>query len=126
MPSFPAESAATEPAVPSPKAPGSPLRWVAAAALTVIAAAAVFLCSARRTPASDLEAVWEPSCRDGSRIQVSIGQPTRLYRFTGPRMEELNRLFGGGESDGVKGATPPIAHDEIVSVAAGCVVTRAH
>src|SRR6185295_10575712 len=31
-----AESAATEPAVPSPKAPGSPLRWVAAAALTVI------------------------------------------------------------------------------------------
>jgi hypothetical protein len=102
MPAFPAESAATEPAVPWPKAHGSPLRWIAAAALTVIAAAAVFLWSARRTPASDLEAFWEPLFRDGSPIQVSIGQPTRLYRFTGPRMEELNRLFGGGESDGVK------------------------
>src|SRR6476619_314768 len=116
MPAFPAESAATEPAVPWPKAHGSPLRWIAAAALTVIAAAALFLWGTRRTPASDLEAFWEPLFRDGSPIQVSIGQPTRLYRFTGPRMEELNRLFGGGESDGVKGTRPPIAPDEVVWV----------
>jgi len=32
-------------------------------------------------------------------------------------MEELNRLFGGGESDGVKGTKPAIAPDEVVWVA---------
>jgi hypothetical protein len=117
IPSFPAESAALEPAAPRPKAHGSPLRWIAVAALAVIAAAAAFLWGARRTPTSDLEAFWEPLFRDGSAIQVSIGQPTRLYRFTGPRMEELNRLFGGGESDRVKGTKPPIAPDEVVWVA---------
>ncbi len=115
MPAFPAESAATEPAVPWPTAHRSPLRWIAAAALTVIAAAAVFLWGARRTPTSDLEAFWEPLFRDGSPIQVSIGQPTRLYRFTGPRMEELNRLFG--PRDGVNGTKPPIAPDELAWVA---------
>jgi hypothetical protein len=123
MPAFPAEPtatepAATEPAVPRPKAHGSPVRWVAVAvALAVTAAAAVFLWGARRTPASDLEAFWEPLFRDGRPVQVSIGQPTRLYRFIGPRMEELNRLFGGGEAGGVKGTRPPVAPDELTWVA---------
>src|SRR5687768_2122937 len=104
MPSFPAESGAVEPAVPRPKAHASPLRWIAAAALVAVTAAApAFLWATRRTPTADLEAFWEPLFQDGSAIQVSIGQPTRLYRFTGPRIEELNRLFGGGESDGAKG-----------------------
>src|SRR6476619_8246014 len=40
MPAFPAEPAATEPAAPLPKAHGSPLRWIAVAALAVMAAAA--------------------------------------------------------------------------------------
>jgi len=70
--------------------------WVAAcAALAVIAAAAWFLWAGRRTPLSELEAFWEPLFRDHKTIQVCIGQPTRLYRFTGPRSEELNRLLGG-------------------------------
>src|SRR3954470_17435481 len=56
MPAFSAESDAVEPAMPRPKTPGYPLWWIAAAALAVIAAAAVFLWGARRTPASDLEA----------------------------------------------------------------------
>src|SRR3954468_20121728 len=106
MPAFPAESAAIEPALPRPKAHRYPLRWIAVAALAVIAAAAAFLWGARRTPASDLEAFWEPLFRGGDAVQVSIGQPTRLYRFTGPRMEELNRLFGGGKSDSVTGTKP--------------------
>jgi hypothetical protein len=123
MPSFPAESGAPgapgapEPAVPLPKTPGSPRRWIAVAAHAVIVAVPAFMWGTRRTPTTDLEAFWEPLFRDGSAIQVSIGQPTRLYRFTGSRMEELNRLFGGGESDGVKGTRPPIAPDEVVWVA---------
>lgn len=118
VPSFAAESAAAELAVPLPKAHGSPLRWIAAvAALVVIAAAAAVLWGTRRTPASDLEAFWEPLFRDGSAIQVSIGQPTRLYRFTGPRMKELNSLFGGAKSDGARGTRPPIGPDEVVWVA---------
>src|SRR5512141_1697868 len=47
IPSFPAESAAIEPAMPRPEARGYPLRWIAAAALPVIAAAAVFLWGVR-------------------------------------------------------------------------------
>lgn len=117
IPSFPAEPGAVEPAAPQPKpkAHGAPLRWFAVAGLVVLAAASAFLWSTRHTPASDLEAFWEPLFRDGRAIQVSIGQPTRLYRFTGPRIGELNRLFGGG--DGVKGTKPPIAPDEVVWVA---------
>ncbi len=117
IPSFPAESAVLEPAAPAPKARGFPRWWIAVVTLAVIAAAAAFLWNTRRTPASDLEAFWEPLLRDGNPIQVSIGQPTRLYRFTGPRMEELNRLFGGGKSDGAKGTKPSVAPDDLVWVA---------
>ena len=118
MPSFPAESGAVEATVSAPKTRVFPRRRIAVAALiAVIAAAPAFLWATRRTPASDLEAFWEPLFRDGSAIQVSIGQPTRLYRFTGPRMEELNRLFGGGESGGARATRPPIAPEEVVWVA---------
>src|SRR5205085_5270576 len=81
------------------------------------AAPVELLWGARRTATSELQTSWAPLFRDGSAIQVSIGQPTLLYRFTGPRMEELNRLFGGVESDAVKGTKPPIAPDELVWVA---------
>ena len=117
MPAFAAELAATEPAMPPPTRYRYPRRWIAAAVLPVIATAAVFLWGARRTPGSDLDAFWEPLFRDGTPIQVSIGQPKRLYRFTGPRIEELNRLYGGGESDGLKQPKPPIAPEELVWVA---------
>lgn len=118
VPSFQAETAAVEPTAPQPKTHGSPRRWIAAvAALAVVAAAAAFLWATRRTPASDLEAFWEPLFRDGSAVQVSIGQPTRLYRFTGPRMAELNKVFGGGKSGDATGSRPPIGPDEVVWVA---------
>ena len=73
--------------------------WVAACiALAVVAALAWFLWAGRRTPSSELEAFWEPLFRDHKTIQVCIGQPTRLYRFTGPRTEELNRLLGSSST----------------------------
>ena len=63
---------------------------IAAAALMLLIAAAVFLWGSRRTPAAELDGFWEPLFRDRNTIQICIGQPTRLYRFTGPRIEELN------------------------------------
>src|SRR5262249_40659979 len=59
-----------------------------------LVAASVWLWSMRRTPASELEAFWEPMFRERLKIQICIGQPTRLYRFTGARTEELNRMLG--------------------------------
>ena len=74
-------------------------KWVAAClSLAAIAALAWFLWSGRRTPSSELEAFWEPLFRDHKTIQVCIGQPTRLYRFTGPRSEELNRVLGSSST----------------------------
>lgn len=117
MPSFPLESGDVQPAAPPPTSNRSPRRWIAVAALAVMVTAPAVLWGTRRTPTAELEAFWEPLFRDASAIQVSIGQPTRLYRFTGPRIEELNRLFGGGESDGSRGSRPPIAPEEVVWVA---------
>jgi hypothetical protein len=91
LPSFTVETPAEPPAVRSRK-----FRWVALAALAVVfVAAAALLWSATRTPKSELKAFWEPLFRDGKPIQICVGQPTRVYRFTGPRSEELNRLLGG-------------------------------
>jgi len=47
---------------------------------------------------------------DGKRILVCIGQTTSLYRFTGPRIEELNRLLGarsGSDRDTAKLSISP-------------------
>ena len=72
-----------------------PKRWMLAlVAVSVIAAIGVSLWWGRPSAASELEAFWEPLFRDHKTIQVCIGQPTRLYRFTGPRSEELNHLLG--------------------------------
>jgi hypothetical protein len=105
MPTFTAEAAPVpSPVVELPKPAKAsrafaPKKWIIAlASLSVVVAVAAFLWSGRRTPSSELEAFWEPLFRDHKAIQVCIGQPTRLYRFTGPRTEELNRLLGGGSS----------------------------
>jgi hypothetical protein len=74
-------------------------RWVlAGAGLAALGVTVALLWIARRTPVSELEAFWEPLFRDRSTIQICIGQPTRLYRFTGPRTEDLNRLLSGPPS----------------------------
>jgi hypothetical protein len=81
--------------IPPPQAPRFK-RWMAlVAAVAVIAAAAASLWMSRRSPASELDAFWAPLFREGKTVQICIGQPTRLYRFTGPRTEELNQALGG-------------------------------
>lgn len=95
IPSFRVESPAAEPIKQAAPAFARAHQWMlVAAALALIGIAAAVLWTTRRTPASELEAFWDPVFRDGKTIQICIGQPTRLYRFTGPRIEELNRLLG--------------------------------
>ncbi len=74
------------------------LKLLAAVAVLGLLAIASWLWYQRRTPATELEAFWQPLLREGSPVQVFIGQPTRVYRFTGPRTEELNRVLGGPAS----------------------------
>jgi hypothetical protein len=78
---------------------GQKLKWaLSIAALAALTLTAALLWAGRRTPASELEAFWEPLFRDRSTIQICIGQPTRLYRFIGERTEDLNRLLAGPAS----------------------------
>jgi len=69
--------------------------WLIALAAGLLAATGAWLWSAHRSPATELEAFWAPLFPDDKSIQIWVGQPTRLFRFTGPRTEELNRLLGG-------------------------------
>ena len=69
-----------------------------AAGTLALSVAAILLWGARRTSTSELDAFWEPLFRDRKPIQICIGQPTRLYRFVGPRIEDLNRALGGPPS----------------------------
>jgi hypothetical protein len=117
-PSFTAEVPAAAP--PKPAAAGRrrrALRGAFAAALALAGAAAVWLWSARRTPASELETFWDPLFRGSKTIQVCIGQPTRVYRFTGPRTEELSRLLSGPASPERNAAGLQIAPGEVAWVA---------
>jgi len=81
--------------------PGRGRKWAyAAVAILVAFGGAAFLWAERVTPASQLNAFWEPLFRDQKPIQIAIGQPSRLYRFVGPRTDELNRALGGGAAAG--------------------------
>jgi len=104
LPTFTIEPAAAEPPEsplpsPPPRRGNYARRWVfAAATLALLGTAMAFLWGRQRTPASDLQAFWEPLFHERKNIQICIGQPTRLYRFIGPRAEEMNRLLGGATS----------------------------
>jgi len=95
---------------PKPLGTPWPRGWVLGVAIACVVAAAGYAWSTHRSPASELNAFWAPMFRDGKTIQICIGQPSRLFRFAGPRTEELNRALGGAA------ARPPEA--EKISVAA--------
>jgi hypothetical protein len=61
---------------------------------------------------------------DGKPVQISIGQPTRVYRFTGPRTEELNRALGGPASTGRDSTKLSIGPAEVAWVAPEYVFLR--
>ena len=112
MPTFAVEAPVAEPQKPGAAGRGHALKWTfAAATLALLGTAAAILWGARRTPASELDAFWEPLFRDRRTIQICIGQPTRVYRFVGPRSEELNGLFAA--------PVPPDRNATSLSIAAG-------
>ncbi len=119
LPSFTVEAPAAEPPKSAtPRRGHYNLKWaLAATVLAALAALGAYLWGARRTPVSELEAFWEPVFRDRKTIQICVGQPTRVYRFTGPRSEELNRLLGGPASAGRNTADLSIAAGEVAWVA---------
>ncbi|MEO8592596.1 MAG: hypothetical protein ABI759_04670 [Candidatus Solibacter sp.] len=119
LPSFTVEAPAAEPpkAVEPPRRHASRRVYVAALILVLMGAAGAVLWGARTTPGSQLDAFWEPLFRDRKTIQIAIGQPTRLYRFVGPRMEELNRVFGGPPTAGRPASSESISGGEMAWVA---------
>ena len=118
MPTFTVEAPVAEPQKPGAAGRGHALKWAfAAATLALLGVAAAFLWGARRTPGSEFEAFWEPLFRERKPIQICIGQPTRVYRFIGPRSEELNRLFAGPASPDRNTTNLSIAAGEMAWVA---------
>jgi hypothetical protein len=90
-------------------------RWIRAVLpLMALAIVAASIWYTRRTPASELDAFWDPLLRAGKSIQICIGQPTRVYRFVGPRSEELNRLLGGAAPPDRNSRELSIHPDEVV------------
>jgi hypothetical protein len=137
VPTFTVEAAVAEPLKPLAEPEKLPaesvrpvtarrtLRWVLAAGIVAAMGITVaLLWSGRRTPVSELEAFWEPVFRDRSTIQICIGQPTRLYRFTGPRTEELNRLLAGPASSDRNRPELAIAAGELAWVAPEYLFSR--
>jgi hypothetical protein len=65
-----------------------PASWIAlpvALAVAAVAAAAYVI-----SRPSDLDLFWRPFLQDRSPAVICIEQPLRIFRFTGPRREELN------------------------------------
>ncbi|HEY2019493.1 MAG TPA: hypothetical protein VGH38_38560 [Bryobacteraceae bacterium] len=118
LPTFTVEAPAVEQPKPAPAVRRYALKWgIAVAILMLVAAVAAVLWGVRRTPASELDAFWEPLFRDRRSIQICVGQPTRLYRFIGPRMEDLNRILGGPPSADRNPPKLSIGADELTWVA---------
>jgi hypothetical protein len=117
LPSFPMEtepvvvSAAVAAVVPRRRSRG-PLVAALVGAVVAIAVGAAFW-AGRRTAASELDAFWAPLMHNREVIQVCVGQPGRLYRFVGPRRDELDRVVQGQ----VAGSGLAITPDEIEWVA---------
>jgi len=90
---------------------------LAATAATLVAATGAYLAFNSRSPATELDAFWAPLFRDGKTIQICIGQPTRLFRFIGPRTEELTRSLSGPATRSPQAAALSVGADELAWVA---------
>jgi hypothetical protein len=94
VPAFPVEAEPVPVAAPI-AAPPPRRRLVIAALAAVVAAASAFYWLTLRTPSFELDAFWAPVMHNREVVQVCVGQPGRLYRFGGPRRDELDRAVQG-------------------------------
>lgn len=91
-------------AVPPPVADGrSPAerrarrrRWPLLAALAL--GALVVIAVTLRTPPTDLDRFWRPLVDDTEEVVLCVGQPRRVYNFTGSRHDDLDDLMVGDET----------------------------
>lgn len=90
---------------------------LAATAAMLLAVAGAYLWINQRSPANELDAFWAPLFRDGKTIQICIGQPTRLFRFIGPRTEELTRALSGPAARSSEAAALSVSAGELAWVA---------
>ncbi|MBL8211958.1 MAG: hypothetical protein JNK87_14675 [Bryobacterales bacterium] len=105
------------PPPPPPRRVGKRAFALAATASLLLAAAGTYLWFNQRSPATELDAFWEPLFRDGKTIQICIGQPTRLFRFIGPRTEELTRALSGPAARSPEAAALTVKAAELAWVA---------
>jgi hypothetical protein len=105
------------PVSPVPERAWRPPLWIFLTAAALLMLGAVYAWMSHRTPASELDAFWAPLFRDDKTIQICVGQPTRLFRFTGPRTEELNRALGGSSARSPEASALTISGGELAWVA---------
>lgn len=112
----PVENPPATPATPK-KRFGKRAFAIAATAAAILAATGAYLWFNHRSPATELDAFWAPLFRDGKTIQICIGQPTRLFRFIGPRTEELTRALSGPAARSAEAAALSVNAGELSWVA---------
>jgi hypothetical protein len=78
--------------------------WAAAAA-AVLAISAVFAIWLNSRP-TELDRFWAPLLQDRADALLCVEQPLRIYRFEGPRFDELNQIMVGN------GNVPPASDEE--------------
>lgn len=87
-PALPKEPAPEPPIVPP--APTSRSRWIVRAAVIVVASVALGAWTYMRFGKTDLDRFWAPLIEDSSDAVICIEQPLRIFRFSGPRTDDLN------------------------------------
>jgi len=83
-------------AAPGAVEPGRarPLRWATGVGLAfAVIASGVYVIAAMR--ASALDRFWMPLLDDPAEAVICIEQPLRIYRFVGPRTDDLNQAMVG-------------------------------
>lgn len=108
-----------------PEGPSAPRRRrfgkrafaLAATAAALVAATGAYFWFNQLSPATELDAFWAPLFREGKTIQICIGQPTRLFRFIGPRTEELTRALSGPAARSPEAAALSVSANELAWVA---------
>jgi hypothetical protein len=83
--------------------------WAVCALGVVIAAALLYAVPALRR--SDLDRFWMPLFDDPTEAVICIEQPLRIYRFAGPRADELNQAMVGAPN-----SAPPAKPEGTVSL----------